>query len=431
MTNPAQVGRRIKRLRLASALSQKQVAEPVISSAYLSLIESGQRSPSPEILEHLADQLGVDTEQILTGRDAGFEARLEIELQRARSHLRGGDATTARTAVQETLKQARKEGLSRIEARALTVLGLVEEEDGDLALAAQLFDEALEVWSDHPAHLRFEAEVGRARCQYLDGGAREAAYQLETYLFELDAHGVNDPTADARVQSTLIHVYRSLGLREKELRAARKADDLSVDIKEPDELACLKINVAGALIDHGEYADAVDAAREAERIYAGLGWPVATARSQINRALADMRRDRLNSARDLLQEALAALDSASPDNPERAYVLNELGHVERLIGNFEDAIRYLIEAAELLPEKDLPELGLNARELGLALVRSNPKKAERELRRALEIFEEAKSPHEVSATLLHIGRLQQAQGKTKQALKTLEEAVEATVGEVR
>lgn len=431
MTNAAQVGRRIKRFRLAAGLSQKEVAEPVITSAYLSLIESGQRTPSPEILAHLAEQLGVDSEQILTGRDPGFEARLELELQRARRELRTGDAPGARTKAQEILKQTRKEGLPRMEARALTVLGLVEEEDGDLSLAARMFDEALAVWSNQPTHLRFEAEVGRARCRYLDGGAREAAYQLETYLFELDAHGVNDPTAEARVHSTLIHVYRSLGLREKELQAARRADDLSVDMKEPDELACLKINVAGALIDHGEYADAVDAARDAERIYAGLGWPVATARSQINRAIADMRRGRLDSARELLQEGLEALDSASPDNPERAYVLNELGHVERLRGDHEQALMHLKEAALLLPEKDLPELGLNARETGLALADTNPKKAERELRRALEMYEEADSPHEVSATLLHIGRLQQLQGKTKQALKTLEEAVQATVGEIR
>lgn len=431
MTNAAQVGRRIKRLRLAAGLSQKEVAEPVITSAYLSLIESGQRTPSSEILEHLAEQLAVDTEQILTGRDPGFEARLEVELQKARSELRGGDAGNARTQVQEILKQGRKEGLTRMEARALTLLGLVEEEAGNLSLAARAFDQALEVWSEEATHLRFEAEVGQARCHYLDGRAREAAYQLETYLFELDAYGIMDPTAEARVQSTLIHIYRSLGLREKELEAARRADDLSVSIKQPDELACLKINVAGALIDHGEYADAVDVAREAERIYAGLGWPVATARSQINRAIADMRRGRLESARDLLQEALGALDSASPDNPERAYVLNELGHVERLRGNNEQALVHLKEAARLLPEKDLPELGLNARETGLAFVDTNPKKAERELRRALELFREANSPHEASATLLHIGRLQELQGKTKQALKTMEEAVQATVGEVR
>lgn len=431
MTNPAQVGRRIKRLRLAAGLSQKDVAEPVMTSAYLSLIESGQRTPSPQILAHLAEQLGVDAEQILTGKDPGLEARLEVDLQQARGALRSGDGSGARAKVDVVLRQARKDGLTRIHARALTVLGLVEEEDGDLNAAAALFDEALAAWGEEPPHLRFEPEVGRARCRYLTGGARSAAYQLETYLLELDSQGINDPTAEARVQSTLVHIYRNLGLRDKQLEAARLADALSADIKEPDELACLKINVATALIDHGEYADAVDAAREAEKIYASLGWPVATARSQINWAIGETRRGRLDSARDLLNEALTALDAATPDNPERAYVLNELGHVERLRGNYEAAVAHLTEAARLLPEKDLPELGLNARELGLSLAESEPKKAERALRKALSLYQEADSPNEVSATLLHIGRLQQSQGRIDQALKTLEDAVQATVGEVR
>ena len=430
MTNPAQIGRRIKRLRLAAGMSQRELAEPVMTNAYLSLIESGQRTPSSELLDHLAARLGVDSDQILTGRDPGFEARLEVELQKGRAALRRGERAEARAKTQDVVKQARKEGLRRILARALTVLGLIEEEDGNLVGAAALFGESLEVWSGEPSHLRFEAEVGRARCRYLDGGARAAAYQLETYLLDLDAHGVNDPTAEARVQSTLIHIYRRLGLRDKELHAARVADDLSPDIKEPDELACLKINVAGALIDHGEYADAIDAAREAERIYSGLGWPVGTARSRINRAIAEMRRGDLVAASELLQDGLVALDSASPDNPERAYVLNELGHVERLRGNNAAALSYLKEAARLLPEKDLPERGLNARETGLALAGSNLRRAERELRRALELFEEARSPSEVAATLLHIGRLQQSAGKNQQALRTLEDAVVAAVGTV-
>jgi tetratricopeptide (TPR) repeat protein len=233
------------------------------------------------------------------------------------------------------------------------------------------------------------------------------------------------------VQSTLIHIYRSLGLRDKEFDAARRADELSVQVEQPDQLACLKINVASALIEQGDYADAVDATREAEKIYASLGWPVSRARSKVEGAVGEIGRGRYSTARKLLLEALVVLDSSVPDAAARGYVLNELGHVERLSGDLDDALEHLAEARSLLPEKDVSELALNARETGLCLAGSNPKKAERELRRALELYREADVPNEVGATLLHIGRLQESQGKTKQALKTLEEAVEATVGEVR
>lgn len=426
-----QLGRRVRRIRTEQGLSQREVAEPAISAAYLSLIESGQRHPSDEILEHVADRLGVDPEELLTGRSPGLEVSLEVELQEARSNLHKGDADTAAAAADSVLRTARKNDLERVEAKALTLRALVEEERGDLAGAAILFQEAVERWQGAPLHLHYEAVVGRARLEYLAGGARSAAYDLESYLLHLHREGINDPTAEARVQSTLIHIYRSLGLRDKELDAALRADELSVHVDQPDQIACLKINVASALIENGDYADAVDATREAERIYASLGWPVSRARSQIEGAIGEVGRGKFREARKLLMTALEVLHSSAPNSSERGYVLNELGHVERLMGTMDDALEHLEEARSLLPEKDVSELALNAREMGLCFVESNPKKAERELRRALELYREADVPNEVSATLLHIGRLQQSEGKTKQALKTLEEAVEATVGEVR
>ncbi len=428
----AQVGRRIRRLRVELGLSQKDVAEPVVTAAYLSLIESGQRRPSSDILDHLAARLGVEVDELLTGRPAGLEARLDLELQDGRSRLQRGDVDGAQAAVDSVLRSARKNALTRTEAKALTLGALVVESTGDIPTAGGMFEEAIDAWSDAPLHLRYEAVVGRGRVDYLSGRARSAAYDLESYLLHLRHEGVDDPTAEARVQSTLIHIYRSLGLRDKELEAARTADRLSVDIDEPDQVACLKINVASALIDHGEYREALAATREAERIYASLGWPASRARSQVEGAVGEIGRGNYPAARDLLLRALEVLDSAAvPEVSARGYVLNELGHVERLMGNVEVAVDHLEAARSLLPEKDVSELALNARETALCFRESDPKKAERELRRALELYREADSPKEVSATLLHIGRLQQAQGRTKQALKTLEEAVEASVGEVR
>lgn len=402
-----------------------------MTSAYLSLIESGQRMPSDEILEHIADRLDVTADELISGVPAGLEARLELELQEARTKLRLGEAPVAEEAAREVLHDSRKQGFSRLEARALTLLALVEEDRGNIDLALGIFDEALEAWSEHPAHLRYEAVAGRGRCQYFAAQSRDAAYDLESYLLELRRVGIADPTAEARIHSTLIHVYRSLGLKEKELEAARSAEALSFDIKDPDQLACLKINVAAALIEHGEYGDAVEATREAEQIYASLGWPVSLARSQMDQAIAETARNNLDAAHALLVEAVEVLDELTYESAERAYVLNELGRTERLLGDFENALDHLHQARPLIPEKDLTEQARNLRELGLCLAPSSPKKGEAELRHALDLFREADSPNEVSATLLHIGRLQQSQGKTKQALKTLEEAVQATVGEVR
>jgi transcriptional regulator with XRE-family HTH domain len=53
------VGERIRRLREERGLSQRELAEPGVSYAYLSRVEAGQRVPSEKALRTLAAKLGV------------------------------------------------------------------------------------------------------------------------------------------------------------------------------------------------------------------------------------------------------------------------------------------------------------------------------------------------------------------------------------
>jgi transcriptional regulator with XRE-family HTH domain len=64
------VGQRIKRLREEQGLSQRDLAEPGITYAYVSRIEGGQRTPSAKALRKLAEKLGTTALYLETG-DAG------------------------------------------------------------------------------------------------------------------------------------------------------------------------------------------------------------------------------------------------------------------------------------------------------------------------------------------------------------------------
>src|SRR5688572_5340686 len=123
--NPAQVGRRIRKLRRRLGLSQRGVAEPVITSSYLSLIESGRRVPSPEILAHIAARLSVDPEELLTGRPPGLEVTLEMELHEARELAHKGGLEAAEAKATQVLKNAERSRLGRLRAKALTRLGAI------------------------------------------------------------------------------------------------------------------------------------------------------------------------------------------------------------------------------------------------------------------------------------------------------------------
>jgi ribosome-binding protein aMBF1 (putative translation factor) len=63
------VGERIRRLREERGLSQRELAEPGVSYAYLSRVEAGQRVPSEKVLRKVAAKLGVTPLYLEVGTD--------------------------------------------------------------------------------------------------------------------------------------------------------------------------------------------------------------------------------------------------------------------------------------------------------------------------------------------------------------------------
>jgi transcriptional regulator with XRE-family HTH domain len=61
------VGKRLRRLRLERDLSQRELAAPGVSYAYISRIEAGTRQPSVKALRKLAGRLGVSAAYLETG----------------------------------------------------------------------------------------------------------------------------------------------------------------------------------------------------------------------------------------------------------------------------------------------------------------------------------------------------------------------------
>lgn len=71
----AAVGQRLVRLRAEQGLSQRDIAGPGCSSAYISRIERGERTASAKALVLLARKLGVTALYLVTG-DARSECPL-------------------------------------------------------------------------------------------------------------------------------------------------------------------------------------------------------------------------------------------------------------------------------------------------------------------------------------------------------------------
>jgi transcriptional regulator with XRE-family HTH domain len=97
------VGERIRQRRLELGLSQRDLAEPGVSYAYISRIEADSRSPSVLALRKLAPKLGVTVHWLETGEPDPAErlARLVLE------HRRGPLPRIAQTLARAVLRERR------------------------------------------------------------------------------------------------------------------------------------------------------------------------------------------------------------------------------------------------------------------------------------------------------------------------------------
>ena len=118
------IGTRMRRLRHARGLTQRELAAPKYTHAYVSTIEAGRRKPSRDALEHFAARLGVGVDELVTGKPADLEARLEQQLLEARVDLSAGRLDQADEALRSIAREAKRFRLVRLQAKAEEGRGL-------------------------------------------------------------------------------------------------------------------------------------------------------------------------------------------------------------------------------------------------------------------------------------------------------------------
>lgn len=92
------VGSRLRRARKAAGLTQAEVADGMVSAAYVSRIESGSRIPSRRVLEHLADRVHVPVDDLIAEDQAVHWSRLglaDVQICLMRGDIAGARAASA------------------------------------------------------------------------------------------------------------------------------------------------------------------------------------------------------------------------------------------------------------------------------------------------------------------------------------------------
>jgi tetratricopeptide (TPR) repeat protein len=299
--SPKEVGVRLKASRERAGLSQRQLAFPGCTAAYISRLEAGARVPSLQMVNQLALRLDVSGQWLATGVEAA--AVEPSELIDAEVALRLGEIEEAERLYRAHLEQGDP-------ARPAALAGL-----GQIAFRSERLREAIELL-DQSFELR----------------GRKAL-------------------ADAGLVDTLGRAHAMTGARELAIALFEQAAREAREAEAPVEELRFTVLLANALIDAGDFNKAEAALADVIRFAEESGDPVATARVFWSQSRLHSMRHEPTLAGRYARRALEILERTEND----AYVgmaYHLLAHAEIEAGNGVDALG-LLERGRNLFGRDL------------------------------------------------------------------------------
>lgn len=229
--DPAMLGDRLRRARLRAGTTQAQVAGDTMSVGYVSRIESGQRRPDPDLLQQMAQRLGVDVEELLVGVSPDRMAELRVRLDHAELALRTGATADALESVTELLADPALADLGELRREASYLRARALEATGDTHAAILLLEDLADC---PPADLAWiDGVTSLSRC-YRESGelgrAIEVGRHAERRIEELGLVGLD---ASIRLSLTVMAAYAARGDFEYAALLGRRAVDHAEAVSSP------------------------------------------------------------------------------------------------------------------------------------------------------------------------------------------------------
>ncbi len=347
--SPKEVGARLRQARERACLSQRRLAFPGCTAAYISRIEAGARVPSLQMIQQLALRLDVSGQWLATGVEPAtadpaelVEAEVALrlgELEEAerlyRAHLQPGDPARGAALAglgqiafrAERMGQAIELFEQALEARkgsmladpgAVDALGRAYAIAGAMESSIALFERALAEATEAGAsieQLRFSVLLANA---LIDVGAFGKAERAMADVIAI-ALGSDDPVTSARIfwSQSRLHSMRS----EPQLasRYARRAHEI-LERTENDSYVALAYHLlAYAEVESGNYAEALELLDRGRELLGDSGKRL-DARFSIEEARALIGLDRHADAARAASKALELLETMQPADRGRAFV---------------------------------------------------------------------------------------------------------------
>jgi transcriptional regulator with XRE-family HTH domain len=290
-------GQRLRQLRRQRGMSQRQIAGELVTASYVSLLESGGRVPTLDVVFHLARQLGTTTEAVL-----GVDVNGETPPRRTDpSGMVGAVAAAPSGPEHADVDLTYLIANESIEAGDLPTARAMLEQAVDNALAGGEVDTAVHLG------LRLQSVLAAL-------GADEARLSLISRLMAIPAVS-RSLTAQVALQTDQASTLRALGrladARSSALIALGMAQDPAVR-GTPAHVRCLGVLIS-TLCELDDLTQVQPLVQEMIDLAARGGWPAIRGRAHWVAAIAYSRLGLSDDAREQIR--LATTHLVSPELP--------------------------------------------------------------------------------------------------------------------
>lgn len=418
------IGQRLRRLRLERGLSQRELAGPGVSYAYISRIEAGARRPSVKALRMLAPKLGISVEYLETGSDLRDDEQRELRLADAELQLRlSDDPVEAERTVATILSEAIHAGDNVAAARARIALGLAASGAGRESEAIGYLEEAVASGVVTPA-TNVNAYATLGRCYAVVGTPERAVELFERCREEVREQAPDQTAAIVRYATYMSHALTDMGEFERAKMAVQDVVEDSTAFTDPHIRVQVYWSLGRITAHQGNAAAALDYLRRAVAVLEATEDTVQLARAHLMCGWIFISSDRAEEATPHLQIAEELL-GPRPDRLDLAYLRTEQAKCAVKLGEATEAIARASDALEVLGDSDPHEQGSAWFALAQAYaLDSKSKEADDAFRQAAKLLEEHGQPREAAEALRAWGRLLRDEQREAEALDVLERAAE-------
>ena len=413
----ADVGARIRSLRTAKGLTQAQLAEPLYTKAYISMLESGRTRASMKALEHIAGVLGVKPSDLLGGTSAPSTPQFQfIEARRLIEEGQAGEAVPILEALEEGLNAADQLVRLRYLAIGYNSIGRPKQAFPVIERAQRM----AELLGNAEEQVRIKAVLASAHSRTY--AYDEAIRLLKECILACDNGVVKDSAFQFRRLVELALALTNGRDSKQALATYERALELAEGFADRPSMAALYAGMAKTYQNDGDLEAAISYNTKSLQMYEDLGLLHQVACTLDNAALLYAEYGNRERARECLARATVLAKET-----KRMGTLASIQTSEAEVASKTDPEAGLLAAQDALKfakKIDQPDAQIRALTLiGELRMASNPVLAKRSFQEASQLAEE-RAPQLLRVIFDRWSRAAEARGDGDEALRLARRALE-------